>query len=104
MLLRIVSVCTVTTRHKLLPITHGLPTFMQGDNTQALQEAQDQITILRQEVDTLRREKDTNNTSSGSAELEKELQELKDRNTALEHQLMEYAGTISDQSKVLVVP
>lgn len=77
---------------------------MQGDNTQALQEAQDQITILRQEVDTLRREKDTNNTSSGSAELEKELQELKDRNTALEHQLMEYAGTISDQSKVLVVP
>ena len=32
--------------------------------------------------------------------LEKELNEVKDRNAALQSQLTEYAGVISDQSKV----
>ena len=38
--------------------------------------------------------------SRNSSELERQLSELKDRNTALEQQLVEYAGTISDQTKV----
>ena len=33
-------------------------------------------------------------------DLEKELNEVKDRNAALQSQLTEYAGVISDQSKV----
>ena len=35
--------------------------------------------------------------------LEKELNEMRDRNAALEEQLLEYAGTMSDQSKVIHV-
>lgn len=38
----------------------------------------------------------------GKQEVEKELVELKDRNTALEQQMMEYVETIKDQSKVVI--
>ncbi len=52
---------------------------------------------LQQTFDLERQE-----SASGRISLERELQELKDRNTALEHQLVEYAKTINDQSKVYI--
>ena len=71
----------------------------------ALQEAQEQITRLEVEVSSLRREKQVAATSTHSlSDLQRQLSEMKDRNTALEQQLMEYAGTITDQSKVVCTP
>ena len=40
--------------------------------------------------------------ASKSEQAERQLTELKDRNAALEDQLSEYAGAMSDQSKVSV--
>ena len=71
----------------------------------ALQDAQEQITRLEAEVSSLRREKQVAATSThSSSDLQRQLSEMKDRNTALEQQLMEYAGTITDQSKVVCTP
>ena len=60
---------------------------------------------LQQELQKMQRSFDMErqDSTSGRILLEREFQELKDKNTTLEHQLMEYAGTISDLSKVLVV-
>lgn len=66
-----------------------------------LESAQETITRLQNEVDALKRQK--NVESHGGREtgqLEKELSEVKDQNAALQSQLQEYAGVISDQSKV----
>ncbi len=75
----------------------------QSDNTRALQEAQEEISRLQQEIEAVRRERVSNPVvpvSSGSAEAKRELLETKDRNTALQQQLIEYEGTIKDQTKV----
>jgi len=66
-----------------------------------LESAQETITQLRSEVDALKRQK--NVESHGGREtrdLEKELSEVKDQNAALQSQLQEYVGVVSDQSKV----
>ena len=53
-------------------------------------------------MSSLRRQKQEAATSTqSSSDLQRQLSEMKDRNTALEQQLMEYAGTITDQSKVV---
>jgi len=57
---------------------------------------------LEQELATVKREKGETAPTTGS-DVQKELSEMKDRNTALEQQLEEYAGTITDQSKVCVL-
>ncbi len=81
--------------------------------------SQEEIAHLKLEMATLNMEKNeavTNQSqlqqtfdlerqesASGRISLERELQELKDRNTALEHQLVENAETINDQSKVYIL-
>ena len=49
----------------------------------------------------LRRQKNEESQSAkDSRDLKKQLDELKDRNTALEQQMMEYSTTVQDQAKV----
>ncbi|XP_064404324.1 uncharacterized protein LOC135349685 isoform X4 [Halichondria panicea] len=91
-------------------------------SAESLQRGQEEIAHLKLEMVTLNKEKneavinqsqlqqelqkmqrtfdmERQDSASGRISLERELQELKDRNTALEHQLLEYAETISDLSK-----
>ena len=100
--------------------------IIQDRSAESLQRGQEEIAHLKLEMVTLNKEKneavinqsqlqqelqkmqrtfdmERQDSASGRISLERELQELKDRNTALEHQLLEYAETISDLSKVLVL-
>ena len=66
-----------------------------------LQSAQETITRLQSELDAVKSQR--NVESRGGREtrdLEKELSEVKDQNAALQSQLQEYVGVVSDQSKV----
>ena len=58
-----------------------------GGSQSAIAELESQVTALKSEV--AKKEK-----------TERELMEMKDRNTALEDQLSEYMGAVRDQSKV----
>ena len=66
-----------------------------------LQSAQETITRLQSELDAVKSQR--NVESRGGREtrdLEKELGEVKDQNAALQSQLQEYIGVVTDQSKV----
>ena len=66
-----------------------------------MRDAHATIADLERQVATLRRLKnEESQISKDRRELHKQLDEMKDRNTALEQQMMEYSSTIQDQAKV----
>ena len=75
-----------------------------------LESAQETVSQLQGELDALKRQRNVGShvgreTSSRDlekelSEVKKELNEVKNENAAMQSQLVEYAGVISDQSKV----
>ena len=78
--------------------------YDNGMTRAQLESAQETITQLESQLNTLKRQRSRESQMGREAQtardLEKELNEVKDRNAALQSQLTEYAGVISDQSKV----
>lgn len=75
--------------------------LLQSDTEASLRDAHTTIADLERQVATLRRQKnEESQVAKDSRELRKQLDEVKDRNTALEQQMMEYSSTIQDQAKV----
>ena len=72
--------------------------LLQSDIEASLRDARRTIAELES---TLRRQKsEESHTTKESRDLRKQLDEMKDRNTALEQQMMEYTTTVQDQAKV----
>ena len=73
----------------------------QSDVEASLRDARNTIADLERQVAALRRQKNEDSQSAkDSREMRKQLDEMKDRNTALEQQMLEYGNTIQDQAKV----
>ena len=86
---------------KLSRSTAIIVTDLQSDMEASLRDARTTIADLERQVATLRKQKSEDSQSArDSQDLRKQLDELKDRNTALEEQLIEYTKTIQDHSKV----
>lgn len=66
-----------------------------------MRDARNTIADLERQMAMLRRQKaEESQSARDSQDLRKQLNEMKDRNTALEQQMMEYSVTIQDQAKV----
>ena len=75
--------------------------MLQSDIEASLRDARSTIAELERQMVTLRRQKsEESQTTKESRDLRKQLDEMKDRNTALEQQMMEYSNTVQDQTKV----
>ena len=75
--------------------------LLQSDIEASLRDARSTIAELERQVATLRRQKsEESKTTKENRDLRKRLDEVKDRNTALEQQMMEYSTTVQDQAKV----
>ena len=84
----------------MIQITHEI-FWLQSDIEASLRDARSTIAELERQVATLRRQKsEESKTTKESRDLRKQLDEMKDRNTALEQQMMEYSTTVQDQAKV----
>ena len=76
---------------------------MQNDTEASLRDARNTISELKRQIATLRRQKsEESQATKENRDLCKQLDEMKDRNTALEQQMMEYSTTVEDQAKVNV--
>ena len=75
--------------------------LLQSDTEASLRDAHSTISKLEKEIATLRRQKsEGSQATKESRDLRRQLDEMKDRNTALEQQMMEYSTTVEDQTKV----
>lgn len=75
--------------------------WLQSDIEASLRDARSTIGELERQVATLRRQKsEGSQATKETRDLRKQLDEVKDRNTALEQQMMEYSATVQDQAKV----
>ena len=83
----------------MIQITRDL--WFQSDIEASLRDARSTIAELERQVATLRRQKlEESQATKETRDLRKQLDEMKDRNTALEQQMMEYSTTVQDQAKV----
>lgn len=74
---------------------------LQSDTEASLRDAHITIAELERQMVALRRQKaEESQSARESQDLRKQLNEMKDRNTALEQQMMEYNRTVQDQDKV----
>lgn len=74
---------------------------LQSDTEASLRDAHNTIAELEKQMAVLRRQKaEESHSARESQDLRKQLNEMKDRNTALEQQMMEYSSTVQEQSKV----
>ena len=74
---------------------------LQSDTEASLRDARNTIAELERQMAVLRRQKaEESQSARESQDLRKQLDEMKDRNTALEQQMMEYSSTVQDQAKV----
>lgn len=74
---------------------------MQSDVEASLRDAHSTIAELERQMATLRRQKsEESHATKETQDLRKQLDVMKDRNTALEQQMMEYSTTVQDQAKV----
>ena len=74
---------------------------IQTDIEASLRDARSTIAELERQVATLRRQKsEESQTTKESRDIRKQLDVMKDRNTALEQQMMEYSTTVHHQAKV----
>ena len=75
---------------------------MQSDVEVSLRDAHSTIVELERQMATLRKETELEeaHATKETQDLHKQLDEMKDRNTALEQQMMEYSTTVQDQAKV----
>ena len=75
--------------------------LLQSDTEASLRDAHSTISEFEREIATLRRQKSEGSQAiKESRDLRRQLDEMKDRNTALEQQMMEYSTTVEDQAKV----
>ena len=75
--------------------------LLQSDIEASLRDSHSTIAELERKIATLKKEKSVESSTSMEArDLRKQLDELKDQNTALQQQMMEYSTTIRDQAKV----
>ena len=73
-----------------------------------LESAQETVSLLQGELDALKRQRNVGShvgremreLEKELSEVKKQLNEVKDENAAMQSQLTEYAGAISDQTKV----
>ena len=66
-----------------------------------MRDAHSTIIELERQMATLRKQKlEESHATKETQDLRKQLDEMKDRNTALEQQMMEYSTTVQDQAKV----
>lgn len=66
-----------------------------------MRDAHSTIAELERQMATLRRQKsEESHATKETQDLRKQLDVMKDRNTALEQQMMEYSTTVQDQAKV----
>jgi cell division protein FtsB len=79
--------------------------WLQSDIEASLRDAHSTIAELERQVATLRRQKsEESHATKETQDLRKQLDVMKDRNTALEQQMMEYSTTVQDQAKVGFFP
>lgn len=74
---------------------------LQSDTEASLRDAHNTVANLERQMAALRRQKaEESQSARETQDLRKQLNEMKDRNTALEQQMMEYTSTVQDQAKV----
>ena len=84
-------------------LLHTLFQIAQSDIEASLRDARSTIAELERQVVTLRRQKSEESQTTKESDLHKQLDEMKDRNTALEQQMMEYSNIVQDQTKVHIL-